>query len=329
MRLSLLRGVLILLFMAAMVRDTPAPLVYRPGEGWSYEPVGGGAWRKTRAKDQLEVAQSAFEAKSYRMSVKAGKRVVKTWPLSDYAPEAQYLVGRSYEERKMDEKAFKAYQLLIERYPKTEMYQEVLKRQYVIANRFLAGQWFRLWGILPLYPSMDKTVDMYEKLVKNGPYSEVAPDAQMNIGAAREKQSDFRAAVKAYETAADRYWDRAKVASDALFKAATSYNLQARKADYDQSVAGRAIASYTDFMTLYPDDPRVNEARDIIASLKTEQSRGALSVAEFYVKKRKWDAALIYYNEVVLKDPNSPFADLARKQIDAIKKKTATQNAAK
>jgi len=328
MRLSLLRGVLILLFMAAMVRETPAPLVYRPGEGWSYEPVGGGAWRKTRAKEQLEVAQKAFEAKSFGMAGKAGRRVVKTWPLSDYAPEAQYLVGRSYEERKLDEKAFKAYQLLIERYPKTEMYQEVLKRQYVIANRFLAGQWFRLWGIIPLYPSMDKTVDMYEKLVKNGPYSEVAPEAQMNVGAAREKQSDFPAAVKAYETAADRYWDRPKVASDALFKAATSYTIQARKADYDQSIAGRAISSYTDFVTLYPDDTRVGEARDIIASLKTEQSRGALTVAEFYVKKKKWDAALIYYNEVVLKDPNSPFADVARKQIDAIKKRRETQNAA-
>ena len=29
---------------------SPAPLVYRPGEGWTYEPVGGtGKWQRTRA----------------------------------------------------------------------------------------------------------------------------------------------------------------------------------------------------------------------------------------------------------------------------------------
>src|SRR5213082_2450033 len=61
---------------------------------------------------------------------------------------------------------------------------------------------------------MDKTAAMYEKLIKNGPYSDVAPRAQMNIGSAREKQvsffnrvDPFREAVKAYETAADRYRD--------------------------------------------------------------------------------------------------------------------------
>jgi TolA-binding protein len=202
-----------------MAVNTPAPLVYRPGEGWSYETVGGGKWTRTRAKDQLDVAQQSFDAKNYGIALKAARRTVRVWPLSDYAPQAQYLVGRSLEEEKKDEDAFKAYQQLLQKYPKSANYEEVVKRQYDIANRYLAGQWFKLWGYIPFFPSMDKTVQMYEKLLKNGPYSEVAPKAQMNIGAAREKQSDFPAAVKAYESAADKYHDRKQVAADALWKA--------------------------------------------------------------------------------------------------------------
>ena len=38
------------------------------------------------------------------------------------------------------EKAFKAYQQLVEKYPKSANYNEVVERQYVIANRYLAGQ---------------------------------------------------------------------------------------------------------------------------------------------------------------------------------------------
>ena len=319
------RSVRVLLLLAAVLWtavDTPAPIVYRPGEGWSYEPVGGTKWTRTRAKEQLDVAQEAFDAKDYKLSFKAARRVTRVWPFSDYAPQAQYLVGRSQEERGNDEKAFKAYQTMMEKYPKSENYEDVLQRQYVIANRYLAGQWFKLWGVIPFFPSMDKTVQMYEKLIKNGPFSEVAPHAQMNIGAAREKQSDYPEAVKAYEQAADRYHDRKQVAADALYKAAEAYLKQAKTAEYDQSIAGRAIATYTDFMTLYPDDPRAAEAREKISSLRTEQARGNVLVAKFYEKKKRWDGALVYYNEAIVRDPQSKYADEARKRIEEIKKRT-------
>lgn len=312
---------------AAFTVNTPAPLIYRPGEGWTYEPVGGAKWTRTRAKDQLNVAQEAFDAQNYGLASKAGRRVVRVWPFSDYAAEAQYLVGRSYEARGKDEKAFKAYQTLIQKYPKSPLYQDVLERQFIIANRYLAGQWFKLWGVIPFFPSMDKTVEMYNQIIESGPYSEVAPKAQMNVGAAREKQSDFPLAVKAYETAADRYHENRKVAADALYKAAEAYLKQAKTAEYDQSVAGNAIATYTDFITLYPEDPRVEEAQRQIAALKTEQARGSLIIARFYEKKKKWDGALVYYNEVILKDPQSPYAQEAKQRIEEIKQRTARQTA--
>jgi outer membrane protein assembly factor BamD len=331
-RIMRFRSIRALLFVGAlllMAVDTPAPLVYRAGEGWSYEPVGGARWTRTRAKDQLEVAQQAFDAKDYGLSLKAARRTVRVWPFSDYAPQAQYLLGRSLEERKQDEKAFKAYQTLVEKYPKSTNYNEVLQRQYVIANRYLAGQWFKLWGYIPFFPSMDKTVQMYEKLIKNGPYSDVAPNAQMNIGAAREKQEDYTAAVKAYEGAADRYHDRKQVAADALFKAGEAYLKQAKTAEYDQSIAGHAISTFTDFMTLYPDDARVADVRGKIANLRTEQARGSLIVARFYEKKKQWDGALVYYNEVLIRDPQSKFAEEARQRIDQIKRRQNIKTASR
>lgn len=324
------RSLRVLIFLSAvflLAVNTPAPLVYRPGEGWSYEPAdGSGSWTRTRAKDQLEVAQQAYEKQDFKLATKAGRRVVRIWPFSDYAPEAQFLVGRSYEERGLDEKAFKAYQQLVEKYPKASNYDEVVKRQYAIANRYLAGQWFKLWGVIPFFPSMDKTVQMYEKLIKNGPFSEVAPHAQMNIGAAREKQSDFSAAVKAYETAADKYHDRKDVSADALYKAGMAYLKQAKTAEYDQSIAGHAIGTFTDFMTLYPRDARVPEVQKHITELRSEQARGSLIVARFYEKKRQWEGALVYYNEVLIRDPQSKYAEEAKQRIEQIKQRLAEKD---
>jgi outer membrane protein assembly factor BamD len=304
---------------------SPAPLIYTPGEGWTYEPVGGGGnWQRTRAKDQLIVAQDAYDKKDYSTALKAARRTVKVWPLSDYAPQAQFVVGECYEAKGMDERAFKEYQVVLEKYPRFVDSEKVLRRQYEIANRFLAGEWFRLWTYIPFFPSMERTATMYGKIVKNGPFSDIAPQAQMKIGAAREKQKNFPEAAKAYETAADRYHDRSQVASDAMFRAGLAYQKQAETAEYDQSTAGEAIATFTDFMTLYPDDARVPQAQKIIASLKTEQARGNFTIGQYYESHNKWVSAKIYYNEVVnllLAEPNSPYATRARVRIEALNKR--------
>src|SRR5579871_3267431 len=301
---------------------SPAPLIYTPGEGWSYEAAGGeGKWRKTKAKDQLQVALEAFEQKDYAIATKAAKRVVDVWPLSDYAPQAEYLLARCLEGRKMDEKAFKEYERLIEKYPKSTNYDESLQRQFEIATRFLHGQRFKLFNYIPTLPSMDKTVDMYEKIIKNGQYTDVAAQSQMNIGAAREKQlklfSDkqlYEMAAKAYEVAADRYHDRPKIASDAMFKAGQAYTKEAQSAEYDQSKAGQARNTFTDFITYFPNDPRVPEAQKMIGLLKDEQAHGNFQVAQYYDKRNRPRAALIYYNEVVSQAPSSPYAATALKR---------------
>ena len=299
---------------------SPAPLIYTPGEGWYYEIFGNNTkWQRPRAKDQLDVAEKAFADKDYDTAMHAATRVINVFPFSDYAPRAQYLRGRCYEVRGKDEAAFKAYQQIIEKFPKSSEYNEVLLRQYEIANRFLAGEWFRLWNTIPLYPSMQETADLYAKIVSNGPFSAVAPHAQLNIGTAQEKAKNYGEAVKAFQTAADRYQDQPVIAADAMYRTGLAWQKQADTAEYDQGAAAQAIAAYTDFMAFYPDDNRVAAAQKAIVTLKAEQVRGSFEVARFYEKSHRWAGAVVYYNDVLQLDANSPLAAQARQRIDVLK----------
>jgi outer membrane protein assembly factor BamD (BamD/ComL family) len=108
-----------------------------------------------------------------------------------------------------------------------------------------------------------------------------------------------------------------------------AYNRQAKTAEYDQSVAGQAIAALSDFMILFPSDSRVPEAQKTVASLKTEQARGSFKIARFYEKKRQWNGALVYYNEVLLKDPESSYAAEAKRRIEALKPRAETSGTKK
>src|SRR5476649_42345 len=313
-------------FVALVPFRSPAPLIYTPGEGWYYEPFGEKAdWMRDRAKDQLDVAEQSFTNKNYNVTLHAAHRVVKNWPLSDYAPRAEYLIGRCLEVDGKDEAAFNAYQAIMEKYPRSENYEDSLWRQYGIAGRFLGGEWFRIWGVIPLYPSMDQTAEMFGKIVKGGPYSDVAPHAQLQIGSAREKQKNFADAVKAYQTAADRYHDQPAIASDALFREGIAWQKQAATAEYDQSTAAQSIAAYTDFKTLFPEDKRVPDAEKAMTALKAQQVEGNFKIAQFYEKSKILNAeqrrngAIVYYNEVLQLDPNSTYATQARQRIEALK----------
>jgi outer membrane protein assembly factor BamD len=320
MKLRLGFLILLALVLALLPTRTAAALIYVPGEGWYYEPYGStGAWQRPHAREQLEVAEQAFTNKTYSTTLHAAHRILLMWPQSDYAPRAAYLVGRCLEVRHKDEAAFNSYQQIIEKYPKSGQFNEVLWRQYEIANRFLGGEWFKVWNLIPLYPSMDETAKLYDKIVANGPYSEVAPHAQMNIGTAREKQKNYAAAVKAYDTAADRYHDQPVIAADAMYRAGVAWEKQADTAEYDQGAAAQAIASYTDFITFYPDDKRVAGAQKAIVKLKAEQVRGSFEIAQFYEKGHKWAGAVVYYNDVLQLDANSPLAAQARQRIEVLK----------
>jgi len=78
-------------------------------------------------------------------------------------------------------------------------------------------------------------------------------------------------------------------------------------------------------MTLFPDDKRVPDAQKAINALKAEQVRGNYQIAQFYENSKTLNAeqrrngAIVYYNEVLQLDPDSPYAAQARQRIEALK----------
>ena len=71
----------------------------------------------------------------------------------------------------------------------------------------------------------------------------------------------------------------------------------------------------------------MEETEELIEDLKIEQARGNYQIAAWYEKKKKWKAALIYYNEVTIKAPASTYYyDLALGKIDKITKILQVKN---
>ena len=295
---------------------TEAALVWRPGEGWTNE-NSGEALAASDAKAGLQLARNLEAKEAYKDALSAYRSIVRRWPLSSAAGEAQFKVGFMLEKRAEFWDAYKAYQKVVEKYPGSQFFDLAIERQFSIGNLFLAGEPQKVWKI-PLLPSMDKTVQIFEAVIKNAPYGAYAPQAHFKIGLAREKQKKWSDAIASYNKLIDKY-PGSDLAGDAQYQIGYAWYQASSQPDYDQSAAQKSIEAYQDFLVRYPNSEKVEQAKIYMSELTGRRVQGSYNIAQFYEKQKNYKAALIYYNDVVQQGPNSAQAADAKQKLEFLK----------
>jgi outer membrane protein assembly factor BamD len=301
----------VVVFAFLMPTESPAPLIWTKGEGWTWQ--HGNVTVGTNPADQLKIGQQLEAKKQYRNAIGAYRRVIARWPLASSVPDARMGLAECYAAIGYHYKAFQTYQELIKKHPNTPHFDEVLQQQFEIGNLFLVGERQKTWGIR-WFPSTERTVEVYEQVVKNGPYSAVAPEAQFRIGLTYEKERDYLAAVHAFEKLMERY-PKLPLAEAAQFQIGLEYKKEAQRAEYDQNAANQAIAAFTDFMFRYPNSDKAPVAEQYRTALKVEQAKGMFRIGEFYEKNHYYKSAIIYYNDVIENNPDSGWATQAKQKV--------------
>ena len=302
---------LVAFFCLLLPQNCPAPLIWRKGEGWTYEREG--TTTANNPKDQLALAKKYQSKKEYDRAVSAFRRVIAKWPTSLAAQDARMGLAESLSELGYYYKSYKEYQNLITKNPNSPYFDTAINRQFEIGNLFLGGEKIKVWRFR-IFSGLSKAGEIFEQIVKNAPYSSVGPPSQFRIGLVLEKEKDFLAAVHAYEKLLERY-PNDPLAEDAQLQIGLAYYKEAQHAEYDQNAANQSIAALTDFVLRYPSSKKVARAGEIRAELKQDQSRGLFQIAKFYQKRKDYKAAMIYYNEVIEKNPRSAWANSAQKEI--------------
>lgn len=312
-KLSLWIGLVALLCLACPT-ECPAPLIWRKGEGWAWEHAG--IPTATNPKEQLDVARQLQQQKNYGDAISAFRRLVRRWPTSFAAQDARLGLAECLSATDYHYKAFLEYQQLISKHPNSPHFETALQRQFEIGNLFLAGTKHKVWGV-KWFPALDKAIEVFEQVVKNGPYSKTGPLAQFRIGLCYEKQKEYLAAVHAYEKLLERY-PQDPIAEEGQFEIGIAYKKESARAEYDQNAANQSIAAFTDFLVRYPKSDKAPLAEQYRAELKLEQGRGLFQIGKFYEKNKNYKAALIYYNEVIEQNAKSIWAAEAQKKIDEL-----------
>ena len=267
--------------------------------------------------EQFAYAKELAENNDFKKACKMCDALVREWPASPEAPQAQLmyamLLAKSLEDY---DEAFEQLDYLLDFYPRACAYAELVEYQYKLANlmvrekKTFLGMSFTSTRILRQH---------YEMIVRRAPGAKYVPEAMLKIADLREQDQQYEEAVLVYAALMSRFpsTPEARVAAYLQAKARMwlvrrlAYNLPRCK----------DTASYLQ-MTLkrLPDHPQAEEMKTWLDELKAYMAEDAYVRAKFYdSRQRTPHAAAASYERFLEEYPDSAHAEEVSRRLDELR----------
>ncbi|MFA5099741.1 MAG: tetratricopeptide repeat protein [Candidatus Omnitrophota bacterium] len=260
---------------------------------------------KSTPQGQFEFAKRLLDAKSYEEAKKEFKKLIKNYPKAVEAAEAQYYLGVIDEAQGNLYEAFLAYQKVIDKYPFSERIGEINEHEFKIGEEFMSGSKRKAFGMaLPVdHPS----IEIFTKVIENSAYGPLAPKAQYKLGLVYKSQQRYYEAEEAFNKVVTSYPD-SEWAGPAKFQLAVTRASVSKSPAYDQGATREAKQKFEEFVIDHPDAVLTQEAEKHIRVLSEKEAESSYSAGLFYEKQKSWEAARIYYQDVIDNNPDSVWA---------------------
>ncbi len=273
---------------------------------------------KENPKDQFAYARSFFDVNKYEEARREFRKLLKAYPKSAEAAESQYYLGLIDEAEGKLYEAYQAYQAVVDKYPFSERIQEVIEREYKIAERFMAGEKRKAFGMT--LPVENPAIEIFGKVVENSMYGPLAPRAQYKLGLVLKGLARYYEAEEEFNKVVSRY-PSSEWAPAAKFQIASCRSSLSKGPDYDQGAAQEAKEKFEEFVREHPDAVLSLDAEKNIRGIREKEAESNFNIARFYEKQRAFDSARIYYNDIIDNYPDTSWASQSVARLQVMERK--------
>lgn len=154
----------------------------------------------------------------------------------------------------------------------------------------------------------NNAIAAFEKLTNDLPARDtLLPRSYWYLAHAHSHQREHLLAAQSFTRLFESFPDDT-LADDAAFEAGRSYRRLWRKPSLDPTYGETAIATYNTLIGLYPTSEHAEPARREIAELEQWFATKNYDTGMFYLRRKAYDSAIIYFNAVLERWPHVPRA---------------------
>ena len=261
---------------------------------------------------QLAYARQADTEGQLRRARKGYEALIREWPTSKEAAQAQLFLANYYEARMDYERAFQEYQYLLTFYAGFCPYNEILDRQYKLAN-VLRSDNRSMFGWLVSAPESNRI--RYEQIVRNAPRAPLAPTCMLIAGDIRREEKEIDEAIKIYEGLLNRYPRSEEAEVAAFFSAGCRYK-RSKTQDTNEANIRDAITFMKTVQAIMPNNPQKVQFSTWEADLNIQLEENSYKTAYFYdTRQRNKAAAVAAYRRFLSEFRNSKYAEEVRQRL--------------
>jgi len=273
---------------------------------------------------QLGYAMQLFEERRYDRSIKEYTRFLEAYHDSDLGDRAQFGIAESFENMGKIERASEEYFKVIANYSDSQLFDDVLRKEYEIADSFFQeGERGKRWWNLFRDNGYESARQVYEQIVKNQPFSPRSSpyqtaEAEFRIGLSHYAQKHYLEAELQFQRVWEQYRNT-QWGQEAFRGLADVLYLSASPVGYNQSHTQKAEQAYKDFLVYFPNHERRGEAEQRVMELREKQAQNEYEVGRFYEKRLQFDAAILTYRKLIRNFPDTTWGAQAGQRIENLK----------
>lgn len=157
----------------------------------------------------------------------------------------------------------------------------------------------------------DNAVNGFQKLTTDLPARDpLLPQAYFYLGEAHTGRREYILAAQSYSRIPESFPEDT-LAGVATFNAGMSYSRLWRKPTLDSDYGQTALATLRSFLAAYPDSPLRERAEKEIEKLTEWFAAKSYDAGMFYLRRKAYDSAIIYFTDVTTGYPQSEHARMA------------------
>lgn len=267
---------------------------------------------------QVQYARSLMLEGDLRKAYRETIKFENFYGDTEWADENQFLRGEIRMRQGSMLGAANEFQQVVTNFPDSDRFDDVIEKLYEIGDfyydRGVARQ-DRRWTFFRNRP-FRRAIEVYTMVIDNQPFTEAAAEAQFKIGLSHFARNEYIEAAFEFRRVIEDYAMSPWV-NDAMHKLANTYVNAALPPQYDQTPSALAIAAIDDFRDRFPADPRNDELAEWREDMRIRIATQRLEAAQFYERRRQFEAARISYEVVVEQFPDTAAGEVASAWLQA------------
>jgi len=233
------------------------------------------------------------------------KDIIKNNPGSELADESQLYIGKAYYLIGDYKNAFKAYEHMIEQDPGTRRLHEILEKEFQV-------------GIAQMERDENGAIRVFESIIERNPLGFIAADSQVKIADCYYQLRQFKEAEASYLSVMENY-PNSEWVPYAQFRIpyCKLSDIRIQERNYDLLSGSRE--GFEIYLANNPQGTLADTTKEIIREIDIVMAERDYKVGEFYLRRKRPDAGLLYFESVIKDYPNTEWADRAEEKIEMLK----------